>query len=115
MVSMIDKETQLDLSENVAEVIYKFFKSNKRRKISVPLIPTNFCIRLEPEKIHKVEMKKVAVRCTSRKELRGKIRRNNSEFNIRPNLTKVNSVVNITFCNNPQPGSRRSNSKSFLL
>jgi hypothetical protein len=72
-------------------------------------------LKIEPEQVSKISFRKAPVRCTSRKDIRPKIKRNNSEFNIQPSLSKVSSVINITFSQNPQPRSRRSNSKSYLL
>jgi hypothetical protein len=104
---MIDKDTQLDANENIPEVIFNFFKRQKRRKISIPIIPTAFCFKLESQTNVEVKHQKLPSRCGSRKDIRLCIRRNNSECNIRTNTTKTNSLINISFSSNAPQASKK--------
>lgn len=100
---MIDKETQLDFSENIQEVIYKAHKVEKDRKISVPVIPTAFCFNIESG----VRPGSRYSRCSSRKEIRTNMKRNNSEYRIRPKMDKVPSVINLSFNQNMTNRARK--------
>lgn len=106
---MIDKETQLDFSENIQEVIYRAYKVERNRKVSVPVIPTAFCFKIESG----VRPASRYSRCSSRKEIVPSMRRNNSEYRIKPKLDKAPSVVNLSFNHNMTNRSRKMKKKSI--
>ena len=108
---MIDKETQLDFSENIQEVIYKAYKELNVRKVSVPVMPTSFIFNLEETE---QRPRSRYSRCSSKREIRPVIKRNNSEFKIRPKIEKVASFANFTFMYDPIPKLNNKKKKSSI-
>lgn len=106
---MIDKETQLDISENIQEVIYKAYKEVSIKKTSVPVMPTSFSFNVETEQRPQSRYSK----CSSRREIRSVIKRNNSEFKIRPKIEKVASFTNFSFIYTPILNKKKKSSINY--
>lgn len=94
---MIDKDTQVDIEENCRVVICKPIIRQRVRKSSVALIPTSFCFKLENRNSFIAQHHRLPSRCNSKKDLRHVMKRNISEFNIRPATTKTTNVITLTF------------------
>ena len=105
---MVDKDTQLDANENIQEIIHNLFRPPKVRKISVPVIPRAYCFSIDVGGQSLGEHRRFPSRCSSRKEIStGNFRRNNSEFQLRPAITKPVSFLNIAFNINYANHSKR--------
>ena len=105
---MIDKETQLDESENIPEVIYNYFKKARSRKVSIPVMPTSFCFNIETQASAAVLQSRLPSKCSSKRDLKPHMRRNNSEFNIRPPTTQMNPIINLTFTHNVPRAAKKT-------